>query len=316
MVTKTYKKRLCLIATLLGSFVFSACGANLHEATLSIALLNTPYTYSLSAEDERWDPWDNSDIVFTQTSGRLPSGVNIGANGVISGIPTELGNFEFRITALAIDDDFWSRDSVTKDSEWYTLFVTEPSTNNACPAPNDEFTSGIFLCAGSLNLENAATGDQFVLDINYFVNKAKADNYDVTHLSFTITYDPSLFEPDPNHLTSLNLREAATRAGSIVSFDANADGILSITIDGLDKTFHKSGRLLDITFNVLQDLEEDEFDFLLDIQDLSSTHHNANWPTPSSVDGLVENTITNSTESESTLNLNSDENSSSITTEL
>jgi len=59
------------------------------QDTLSDAVRYVPYSYAFAAHDG---------ASFALTSGRLPAGLSLGADGVISGIPTELGAFSFTVT--------------------------------------------------------------------------------------------------------------------------------------------------------------------------------------------------------------------------
>lgn len=66
----------------------------LTPATLSSMTVGFPYSQTLSA-DGMYAP------VFTVTSGSLPSGLTLSASGVISGTPTQSGNFSVTITATS-----------------------------------------------------------------------------------------------------------------------------------------------------------------------------------------------------------------------
>lgn len=270
---------------------FSSCGANLHEATLHIALLNEPYTYQLSAEDESWSFYDDQ-IFFVMTRGTLPAGVVVSGNGAITGTPAQLGNYEFRVSAYAIEysyydwDWFHSHEDVSRDSEWYTLFVTENSTNPACPAMNDIATTETFICVGEPQVEQLASGDDFTLDINYFIENARAGAYDIWSIGFSINYDGDLFDIDPNNVTSANLREAATRSDATVSYTF-FKGRVDVLITARSKSLHRSGRILDLPVQALQNIPAGDYDFTVTITTMASDNPGDAIPTSFEVDGLV-----------------------------
>lgn len=285
------------IVSLIFSFYIlhaASCGANLHQATLDVALLNEPYLFYLSAEDESWRFFDQTTMVFSLTAGQLPPGITLGSNGQIAGSATLVGNYNFRVTAFAIDENFWHDDYVTRDSEWYTLFVTEPSTNDDCPLPNNRTLTGIFLCAGFIEAQNVSKETQINLDINYFVDLNRSKKYTIDQISFHLLYDSENFEPATNTLTSASLREAATRSGGTMQIEIIEPGDLLITIQGLNDSFHKAGRLLDIRFVVLNDLEDADYEFIIEDIILDSSNHDPNWPDPDAIQGLLSHTTTNS----------------------
>lgn len=269
-----------------------SCGANLHVATLTTAVVNEPYNFYLSAEDESWDWFDDSTMLFGVSGGYLPAGVALSSNGVLTGTPLEIGNFEFRITAYAIDDDWgdWyydDDDDVTSDSEWYTLFVTERSTNGDCPNPSSTGVTEAYICLGAPEEETLVEGESFTLDINYFIEHAKAVGYDIWQLDFSISYDPSLFAVDPDYLGSNSLRETATRAGATVDFDTGTDGVVRIVLTGGHKSFHKSGRIIDLPFIALTDIPAGDYDFNLSVNGLASDNAGDNLPNTFEIDGFL-----------------------------
>lgn len=281
---------------LLALFFLTSCGADLYVDTLDIALLNESYDFRLRAEDNSWELFNDSDLVFLQSSGTLPAGVYVAANGTVFGTPTEVGNFEFRVRTYAIDEgfdfDFFDYDSsydddVTWDDEWFTLFVTEANTNADCPPPNDKGTTETFICLGMPLAESLAQGEEFTLDVNFFVDFDKANDHAIALLDFTVFYDGSLFVPMANRLNSLSLREAATRTNATVSFDGSAAGELRVQVAGEDKTFHKSGRLMDITFTALADIVPADYEFALIIAQIESENDEASLPATIAIDGLL-----------------------------
>lgn len=291
MGNRVWWKTLVLIAI----FILPACGADLHGANLTNAILDVNYNFHLFAEDDSWSLYDNSYLFFVQSRGHLPGGVFVEPNGTIYGVPTEVGNFEFRVTVYVFESyDLWDLffydsyydDYTSADSEWYTLFVTESSTNSDCPSPANETTKETFVCLGSPEVETLAEDENFDLDINFFVDFQKSKEYAINVIDITIHYDDALFKIDSNFLNSQILREAATRINSTVSFDDDTPGELRIIVTGHDSNFHKSGRLMDLHFTTLQDIAAGDYDFTLTINNISSVSNNS-LPTTVAVDGML-----------------------------
>ncbi|MBU0504471.1 MAG: putative Ig domain-containing protein [bacterium] len=277
--------------------LLASCGANLHKANLTIGLLEEPYSFFLSAEDESYQLFDSSELLFSHSGGELPNGIVIGSSGEIAGTPTELGDFDFRVTAYAIDDDWgdWyfdnSGDDITSDHEWYTLFITEQSSNENCPLPSNENTTGIYVCAGTLYFDSLHQGDKAVLDISYFIDFDEANNYGISSLTFTILYDTDFFYLDSNTLTSSILREAANIADATVDFDTTTEGSITIEVSSVDKEFNRSGRMLDLSFYASQDIEESSHNITITIDQVKTTNEDIELPDFYAVDGslIIEN---------------------------
>lgn len=262
-----------------------ACGPQLNITTLSVAVVNQSYTENLAYEDSWYSVFD--DVILTLSHGSLPPGVVLSAYGTIAGIPASVGNYEFRVTAYSIHNDFFDDDSVTEDSEWFTLFVTEASTNIDCPAPNDEGLEETYFCLGDISTETLAEGDSFTLDVNYYVNLWKAEDYNIHTINLSIIYDASLFTIESNRLNSTMLREAATRAGTAISFDTSIPGELRVTLQGNSKSYHKPGRLIDIPFTALQNITAGEYDFQIIVNDLVPKDSNKTLPAMTEIDGKL-----------------------------
>lgn len=249
---------------------------------LPIALLNEDYVYNFEVHEGWADFWDSS----TSTElygGNLPSGVGISSNGLLFGTPRELGAFDFRV--LVQDNDFLEDDS-WPDAEWFTFFVTEASTNEDCPRPNDETTTEIYLCLGDIEAGTVVMGDEFNLDVNYFVNLDSAGDYDIITLSFTIVYDPAAFGIDSDSLTSSLLREAV-RADATVAFDSSTAGQLGIVISNSARPFTRAGRILDIPFSALLDLDQEEYPFTLTINAITPEQEETTLPETLAIDGSL-----------------------------
>ena len=83
--------RLACIAALVALVVGSSASAlDLLAANLPDALVGTPYSFQLPAE-EGCPP----SYKFSYSSGRLPQGIEIKPNGLLTGTPTEVGTFDF-----------------------------------------------------------------------------------------------------------------------------------------------------------------------------------------------------------------------------
>ncbi|MCP5464183.1 MAG: putative Ig domain-containing protein [Deltaproteobacteria bacterium] len=284
------KKQISLIC-LISLIFLTNCGAKIYEETLNIAVLNQNYNEHLYAVDQDLEVVERSDMVFTKTKGNLPSGIALDAEGYLTGIPTEVGNFEFQVTVYAIDNYFGS-DNVTEDAEWFTLFVTEASSNAACPNPDNETSSEIFICAGSIETNDLEEGDELNVDINLHVQLSKAKKYDIEEIRFMISYDDSLFRVDENALNSLLLREAATRSEASVRFETNVSGDIIVALTAQGENFHKPGRIIDLPL-VLIDTPEDgaEADFTVTILAIESGNNDADLPDFVAIDGDFSHSI-------------------------
>lgn len=262
---------------------FSNCQPNLHSATLPNAQLSESYEFGLYGEDN--DLWSSGSLVYEKTGGSLPDGVYVTTGGYIAGTPTELGNFEFKVTMYDIDRGL--DDDVDSDSEWYTFFVTEPSTNEDCPEPKNTSTTGVYLCLGDLSSTSVLADDEFSLDVNLFVQHSKASDYDIDYIDLSVTFDADKFYIDEADLTGNIAREALTRAEGVVEFEIISESELRIRITKGSKSFHKSGRILDIPIFALADLVDDTYDFGITIHEVRSEHDDVSLPTPYEVDGSL-----------------------------
>ncbi|OVE82610.1 hypothetical protein BVY03_00555 [bacterium K02(2017)] len=271
------------------SIITTNCGIDVVQSNLSIAVLDEPYAFQLQSRDEglNWDLFDDSLQFYSQTSGYLPAGMYITSNGAVVGTPSQLGNYEFRVTLHDVDYSYTGDDEVYSDREWFTLFVTESSTNTACPKPNDETTKEIYLCVGDIASEELFENDEVSLDINYFIDFDFADEYAVDRISFTIFYDPTLFAIDDSRLNSLTIREAASRAQSTVHYVNTTPGELQVVIDAELFTLHKPGRLLDLPLRALRDMANESFDFNISVQEVVNLENGISLPTIHEVHGGI-----------------------------
>jgi hypothetical protein len=284
-------KKLSHILCLLG---FASLGAsctmtNLHTRPLKTAVVDHTYNDSFFVENNSWGNWGLS-TVLTVTGGALPNGIILSSNGQLSGTPTQVGDYGFRVTSYTFDNDYFSDDDVYEDSEWFGLFVTEASTNSLCPDPSDVTVTEIFVCLGDIETETWAANEDVTLDVNYFVDFDNGNDYDIFTLDFSIFYDDTLFAPDANKLNSQILREAATRTDATVSFTQVSSDELRVVIQATSKNLHKAGRILDLPFQALANIPAGEYGFTVVWNGVTS-HANGSLPSLAEVDGVI--TVTN-----------------------
>jgi hypothetical protein len=267
------------------ALLLSACMTNLHSNSLKIGVLNVAYDDSFAVEDAPWT-WDDGTALLV-TGGSLPPGIQLTGNGQLIGTPTQIGDFSFSVTAYTFDNDWWGDDDdVYEDSEWYTLFVTETSTNANCPDPADELATEIYACLGEIEQDNLATGDTFTLDVNYFIDFNQGNSYDVFTLDFSVFYDEAAFAPVADALNSQILREAATRTNASVSFES-LPGELRVIISAQTQNLHKSGRLIDLPFTASTDTAAGVYPFTVVWNGIGQNSTKQTLPTAVEIDGLV-----------------------------
>lgn len=243
---------------------------DLKSKTLNTALLDEYYEYFFVIQHGWSDFWDNSHSTQFM-EGSLPMGVGIASNGALFGTPTNLGEFDFRVVVYDIDRYFDDIGYYSySDAEWFFLFVTESSTNENCPLPNNQSFSEIYICLGEVSVENLSEGESFTLDVNFYVNLNESSSYNIDTLSFFIAYDEESFTLDADTLNSSRLREAATLADAEVSFDASIPGELGVVLTAVGQPFLRSGRILDLPFNASVDLNQETYDFNLTIDEISA----------------------------------------------
>ena len=91
-------------------------------SSLANAVYSTPYTGSISATG------GSGSITWSVTSGHLPAGITLDANGTVNGTPTELGFFS---VTVRVQDANWPDNVATGGS---SLTVDPPSFSIAAPA--------------------------------------------------------------------------------------------------------------------------------------------------------------------------------------
>jgi len=285
MISKLQIGKALLTFSLL--ILISNCGARLKDDPLNIALLDTEYYENLSFSDTG-AALSSNDYIFSLYSGDLPEGFTLTAEGEISGTPTALGLYEFDVKLYSIDEGS-SDDSVSTDIDTLSILVTEASTNSDCPLPTDDTTTETYVCAGSGFLATLAEGDSFDLDINYFVELANSFEYEIDRISFSITYDETLFTLDDNDLNSQILREAAEGVGATVTFNNDTAGVLKVTLQTTDEkeSFRFSGRLMNIPFYAKSNVPADSYDFALAITKTTTNDGDITLPDNIAIDGTV-----------------------------
>lgn len=296
-------RRLTIIAFFLLNL--SACGVDLFCDRLSIAVLDEEYSEFLGADDNDWSLWGNEDMVFDFVGGDLPDGLSISSDGEITGIPTEVGIFEFEVRAYALDYGWGSWDSenddVDYDDEWFTLLVTEASTNGNCPAPDDETTTETYLCVGTPSATTVALDEAVAMDINWFFGFGNARDYNIDTVDFTITYDTTYWSIDTNELNSQILREAVTEAEQESSFDGSTVGQIRVILTaGEDEEFSASGRVMDLNFYAIQNIPAGEYPITITLNSIVSGSDDVSLPTTIEIDGsiTVEETIAEEAEAD------------------
>jgi hypothetical protein len=274
--------RLTLIAILP---TLSACFINLQQDRLPVALLNEPYQESFDI-DRNGTFW--SSYFTTADGGDLPAGIGVSSNAWIMGSATELGHFEFHISLYSYESGFFNDfDGGHDDGEWFTLFVTEPSTNEACPSPQNENIQEVYVCAGSLSQETIENGDEFSLDIEYFANWFDSMDYDITAINFTIGFDAASVTPISDELNSTLLREVATHFGSTVAFDSTIPGQLNVVVTASTEQLRIPGRLMNIPFEAIADLPAGDYPFTIIMNGITQGEASKSTPTLLGVDGLI-----------------------------
>jgi large repetitive protein len=90
-----------------------------HQATLTPAQVNTPYSMQFHALGASSPTWSVS-------AGSLPAGLSLGSStGALSGTPTAAGDYTFKITAT---------DGSRSDTQTYSMTVVEPLRLTVAPA--------------------------------------------------------------------------------------------------------------------------------------------------------------------------------------
>ena len=121
------------------TLVISCPAITVNPASLSNATLNAAYSQTITASGGSALPY-----AFTRTTGSLPAGLTLATNGLLSGTPTNGGNFNFTVTATDANGCAGARA--------YTLPVIVPPTIATPPM------SQIILPGGSATLTVIANG--------------------------------------------------------------------------------------------------------------------------------------------------------------
>lgn len=279
-------KKFKLLSTFitLGFLFFTiSCGPKLESNPLPIGLLDTFYEHQFTSVSR----FAGDETFYSITNGDLPLGLELSADGEIYGYPEETGLFDFEVTVYQVDYGY-DGDSVSSDSDTFEIFITEPSSNANCPLPTDTTVSEIFICAGSGILDGLYVGESFDLDITYYINPSDAESLNIQTVQFSVTFDATHFEIDEENLNSILLREASSSANTDVSFDAETEGELVITLTTHDEdAFELSGRLLDIPFYATTDTPLGDYTFEVNILSVESQNADATLPDLLEINGVV-----------------------------
>ena len=271
---------LLILITLLPTL--SGCFVSLQQDRMPIALLNEPYQESFDINNEFW-----SSYFTTADGGDLPAGIGVASNAWIMGTATELGHYEFHISLYSYENSFFNDDGGYVDGEWFTLFVTEPSTNEACPSPQNENIKEVYVCAGKLSQETVENGDEFDLDIEYLANWNDSADFDITAVNFTIGFDAASVTPITDDLNSTLLREVASHFGSTVAFDTTVPGQLNVVVTASTEQLRIPGRLMNIPFEALANLPVGDYAFTITLNSITQGEDAKSTPTLLGVDGMI-----------------------------
>ncbi len=268
--------------------ILSAChlgSVNIFHTDLQVAVVDDIYEDYFSI-DTSWNDYFNYGHRFYLTDGEIPSGLEVTNGGRLLGIPRELGAFNFEISVYGINFN-GSEDWI--DSAWYTVFVTQDSTNEDCPTVTTQSASELFICLGHLQEETVNAAELINLDVQYSLPSELGNKYAINHIVFTINYDADSFEPVTDRLNSSLLKEVATHADATVAFENNP-GSLVITLEAQHKdyTFSWPGRLMNIPLRAKKDLSESEYIFTANINTMTSKKDNVDLPEMIDLDGLLK----------------------------
>lgn len=262
-------KKICCRLLVFGSLLIStqACDTlNLEgETTPFVAALNQPFNHRVEVSHGGFDFFDDSHSVYW-TGGMLPLGVNVSRSGVISGIPTQNGIFDFELTAY--DDDYHYNsyegedDPLSEDSEWYRLFVATPSSNNNCPNLTNYNGKNIAVCLGSvvIDSETNEAGRAVDLDVTIAIPRSIASSIKTTRVEMIIVFDPNYLEPDFE--LDILRGELADYGNAQISFESIDERQVKVTFTAQSKSLNVSGQLMKIPFTILEPVDK-RTEFLL-----------------------------------------------------
>jgi len=273
--------------TLLFCLFLASCqlgSVNIYHHDLQIAVVDDLYEDYFNA-DTSWNDYFNYGHRYYQTGGQLPSGIEVTNSGRLIGIPRSLGGYNFEVSVYGINLD-GSEDWI--DSAWYTLFVTQESTNESCPQVDEENVSELYLCLGQIQKATLREGDLINFDVTFFVQQKYRSDYQISTIDYKIVYDPESFEPVSDSLNSSLLKEVANYADASIHFEP-AEGELAVSVSAGDKKYLSwSGRLMTLPFRVKKDLSETSYPFVLNILSMDSLKENVDLPEMIDLDGRLD----------------------------
>lgn len=173
------------------------------------------------------------------------------------------------------DYDDYSNDESYYATRYYntskilTLFVTENSTNPNCPGVNSSL-GGMYVCGGNLTSTTLSADTALELDVNLFIMNGD-QTLQPQSITFSVSFDETLFEPDTNALNSTALLEAATKnSGSTATFDTSTAGKITITVS-TPNYFDVAGRFLTLRFISKTEITAGEYEFPIAIDAVTAT---------------------------------------------
>lgn len=170
--------------------------------SLGLAVATVPYAMALEASGGR------GSYEWTVTGGALPSGLTLGATGVLSGTPAQAGTMQVVITAT--DTASTARFS----SRMFALAVSAPpnrppSVSIAAPAQN----AVVLVGAPTTLAATVADLDGVVARVDYFVNGNPAGSGSAP--GFTLSWTPPSSGTYTIHATAVDDRGASTTSASV-----------------------------------------------------------------------------------------------------
>lgn len=277
--------------------LLSACGArDIIQHRMPSAIVNEYFQYSFDVESN-WTDWSYDSHFFKITDGDMSPGMDITSRGNLMGIPLTTGVYDFKVAVYGVDDDWWDwedddwlfddDDTDWLDSEWFTLFVTDASSNADCPLPSSTGQTELYICAGTVTKEVLAAGDSFDLDLNFHVDPENSRNYLVSGFSFTISYDPTLFAFEANDLSTNTFSDLPKLYEASATFDDNKAGLLTITLTTGNEDWHQAGRLLNIPVQVLTDMPAGTTLFTVGEVSITTMEKSTATPTFKGINGSI-----------------------------
>ncbi len=243
----------------------------LYSEKIPIALVDEDYSYQFEAVVNG----DRDRLSYEIIDGDLPEGFTLITEGELTGkaSATQTGLYSVNVAstydvsdfvefmsgvgmimdvACDIDSECDNEDTSSHSRDTFELFVTEPSSNPSCPLPDDETTTGLYICLGELTADDLDSENNLILDVTLFEGYEAAEDSELSQIDLELAYDSAVFEVDQDQMNQDILRESAGYTESTIQIDAATPGIISISLTAQDKSFSMSGRLLDIPLHLIE----------------------------------------------------------------